>query len=422
MDSDEGKLFIGGIGWETKVETLRDHFNQYGDVSQVVIMRDKTTGRSRGFGFVVFSDPSFLDRVLHDTHNIDGRTVEAKKALSREEQHSSSRSGSHNSTRGGSDNGGNFRTKKIFVGGLPSSLTEDEFCQYFENYGHVTDVVVMYDQHTQRPRGFGFITFDTEDAVDRVLHKTFHELNGKLVEVKRALPKDAFPGSGARGGGYQGSGASGVNANSGDVGRMNGNRFMQSPISAGGYPPYSVYGAAHYAYGMANSGVGYGGYGSYGVGGYGSGNTGFGGPTGTYGMTGSLRSAWGSQAPSSYGASYGGSAYSANIGYGATAPWNASGSGNSVSASIGPSAGGTSGYGNQGYGYGHYSGTDGSYSNGYGAAGAFVVNGPNSSSSSGTGGFEHQARGSGYSGSGNNGNSGYANEGWRSEPSQASGD
>jgi RNA-binding protein Musashi len=38
-------------------------------------MRDKTTGRPRGFGFVVFSDPSVLDPVLHDKHTIDGRTV-----------------------------------------------------------------------------------------------------------------------------------------------------------------------------------------------------------------------------------------------------------------------------------------------------------------------------------------------------------
>lgn len=52
----------------------------------------------------------------------------------------------------------------------------------------------MYDHNTQRPRGFGFITYDSEDAVDRVLHKQFHELNGKMVEVKRAVPKELSPG------------------------------------------------------------------------------------------------------------------------------------------------------------------------------------------------------------------------------------
>ena len=75
MDSDEGKLFLGGIAWDTTEERLTDYFGKYGDVSQTVIMRDKITGRPRGFGFVVFSDPSVLDSVLQDRHTIDGRNV-----------------------------------------------------------------------------------------------------------------------------------------------------------------------------------------------------------------------------------------------------------------------------------------------------------------------------------------------------------
>ncbi|KAL5702293.1 Heteroproteinous nuclear ribonucleoprotein 1 [Ranunculus cassubicifolius] len=85
MDSDQGKLFIGGISWDTSEDKLNEHFGAYGEVTQSVIMRDKITGRPRGFGFVVFADPSILDRVLQDKHTIDGRTVEAKRALSREE-------------------------------------------------------------------------------------------------------------------------------------------------------------------------------------------------------------------------------------------------------------------------------------------------------------------------------------------------
>lgn len=397
MESDEGKLFIGGIAWDTTEGTLRDYFTQFGDVSQVVIMRDKTTGRPRGFGFVVFSDPSVLDQVLQDKHTIDGRPVEAKRALSREEQHSS-RSGNFNSGRG-SEGGGYFKTKKIFVGGLPPTLTEDGFRQYFENYGHVTDVVVMYDQNTQRPRGFGFITFETEDAVDNVLQKVFHELNGKLVEVKRALPKDAS--GGGRSGGYQGYGASGGNTSSFD-GRMDGNRYMQTQSNAGGFAPFSGYGAAGYGYGAASGGVGYGGYGGYGMGGYGSTGPGFGGPAGAYGnpnagfmsaTPGALKSSWGSQNPSGYGTS----GYDANAGYGANR-------GSSVSAPPGHSPSGASGYGNQGYGYGNYGGSSGPYSGGYGAAGGRA--------GSGAGGENEYGD--------TNGNSGYTNAAWRSDSSQTS--
>ncbi|CAN1242416.1 Heterogeneous nuclear ribonucleoprotein 1 [Linum perenne] len=187
MESDLGKLFIGGISWDTDEERLNEYFTKYGEVVEAVIMRDRATGRARGFGFVVFADPAVAGRVIMDKHVIDGRTVEAKKAVPRDDQHILNRNISTNSPGPG-------RTKKIFVGGLASTVTETDFKNYFEQYGNITDVVVMYDHNTQRPRGFGFITYDSEEAVDRVLHKTFHELNGKMVEVKRAVPKELSPG------------------------------------------------------------------------------------------------------------------------------------------------------------------------------------------------------------------------------------
>ncbi|XP_031405941.1 heterogeneous nuclear ribonucleoprotein 1-like isoform X2 [Punica granatum] len=189
MESDLGKLFIGGISWDTDEERLKEYFGNYGEVVEAVIMKDRVTGRARGFGFVVFADPAVAERVTRDKHMIDGRSVEAKKAVPREDQHLLNRGPS---SIPGSPSPG--RTKKIFVGGLASNVTESDFKKYFDQFGTITDVVVMYDHNTQRPRGFGFITYDSEDAVDRVLLRTFHDLNGKMVEVKRAVPKELSPG------------------------------------------------------------------------------------------------------------------------------------------------------------------------------------------------------------------------------------
>ncbi|WOL00971.1 heterogeneous nuclear ribonucleoprotein 1-like [Canna indica] len=199
MQSDHGKLFIGGISWDTNEDSLREYFRNYGEVVEAVIMKDRATGRARGFGFIVFADPAVAERVVMEKHEIDGRMVEAKKAVPRDDQHTLNRS--NNSIHGSPGPG---RTKKIFVGGLPSTITENEFKKYFDQFGTITDVVVMYDHNTQRPRGFGFITYDSEEAVDKVLFKTFHELNGKTVEVKKAVPKELSPGPNIRSpsGGY----------------------------------------------------------------------------------------------------------------------------------------------------------------------------------------------------------------------------
>ncbi|KAK4752642.1 hypothetical protein SAY87_021440 [Trapa incisa] len=189
MESDLGKLFIGGISWDTDEERLKEYFGNYGEVVEALIMRDRATGRARGFGFIIFADPMIADQVTQDKHVIDGRSVEAKKAVPREDQLLLNRGPT---SIPGSP--GLARTRKIFVGGLASNITESDFKKYFDQFGTITDVVVMYDHNTGRPRGFGFITYDTEDAVDRALFRTFHDLNGKMVEVKRAVPKDLSPG------------------------------------------------------------------------------------------------------------------------------------------------------------------------------------------------------------------------------------
>ncbi|XP_061344334.1 heterogeneous nuclear ribonucleoprotein 1-like [Gastrolobium bilobum] len=191
MEMDPGKLFIGGISWDTNEDRLRQYFQNFGDVVEAVIMKDRNTGRARGFGFIVFADPSVAEQVVMEKHVIDGRTVEAKKAVPRDDLNVLNRS---NSSTHGSPGPAPTRTKKIFVGGLASTVTESDFKKYFDQFGTITDVVVMYDHNTQRPRGFGFITYDSEEGVDKVLCNTFHELNGKMVEVKRAVPKELSPG------------------------------------------------------------------------------------------------------------------------------------------------------------------------------------------------------------------------------------
>ncbi|KAK9226162.1 hypothetical protein WN943_011209 [Citrus x changshan-huyou] len=224
MQSDNGKLFIGGISWDTNEERLKEYFSTYGEVVEAVIMKDRNTGRARGFGFVVFADPAVAEIVIQEKHNIDGRMVEAKKAVPRDDQIVLNRSS-------GSIHGspGPGRTRKIFVGGLASTVTESDFKKYFDQFGTITDVVVMYDHNTQRPRGFGFITYDSEEAVDKVLLKTFHELNGKMVEVKRAVPKELSPGpTRSPLGGYH-YGLSRVNS------FLNGYTQGYTPSTVGGY-------------------------------------------------------------------------------------------------------------------------------------------------------------------------------------------
>eukprot|EP00964_Phaeocystis_antarctica_P138855 scaffold103516_cov21-Phaeocystis_antarctica.AAC.1 len=69
---------------------------------------------------------------------------------------------------------------KIFVGGIPHSVDDNNFKEFFTQFGEVTEAWLMYDPQTSRPRGFGFIVFIAEEAMERCLQKTHHNMSGKM--------------------------------------------------------------------------------------------------------------------------------------------------------------------------------------------------------------------------------------------------
>lgn len=344
-DSSAGKLFVGGIAWETSEESFSNYFSNYGELTDSVIMMDKITGRPRGFGFVTFANPADADKVLEQDHVIDGRPVEVKRTVPRDEGQGGSR-------------GGVSRTKKIFVGGIPLTLTEDEMREYFSNYGEIVELQIMLDHVTGRSRGFGFVTFDSEEAVDKIfVDGQLHELGGKQVEIKRAEPKRAggdfaYDNRSRRGGGSKSYGGSFGRGSSG---------YGGSGYGGKGDKGYDEYGG-NYAGGYDGYGGGYGGgsaayYGGYGGYGYGYG---YGGPM--YGSAGYAGAGYGGYGGSTgYG---GGRGYGSGSVSGAAGGYGAKGYGRAVGGGAGGAAAG--GGGGYGYGYGH----DGSkgYDNGSGGA------------------------------------------------------
>ncbi|KAF2862955.1 hypothetical protein K470DRAFT_211783 [Piedraia hortae CBS 480.64] len=160
-------MFIGGLNWETTDESLKAYFSQFGEVIECTVMRDGATGRSRGFGFLTFKDPKNVNTVMVKEHMLDGKLIDPKRAIPRDEQE---------------------RTAKIFVGGVSQECDQETFKNYFKQFGNVLDATLMMDKNTNRPRGFGFVTFDNDAAVDRTLEQPLSICN-KYIEIKRAQPR-----------------------------------------------------------------------------------------------------------------------------------------------------------------------------------------------------------------------------------------
>jgi len=198
---EKGKMFVGGLSWETTQESLQRYFGQYGEVIDCVVMKNSETGRSRGFGFVTFADPNKVDVVLKSgPHELDGRTIDPKACNPRSMQKQKRNNGNwpkveSSFTKDDELNVYTVHSCKVFLGGLPSNLTETDLRNFFSRFGGVMEVVIMFDQEKKKSRGFGFLSFETEEAVDRAVAEHFVNINGKQVEIKKAEPRDASKGS-----------------------------------------------------------------------------------------------------------------------------------------------------------------------------------------------------------------------------------
>jgi len=79
------KLFIGGLAWHTDENALRQKFEEFGAVEEAVVVKDRDTGRSRGFGFVRYGQEADAEAAITAMNNIefDGRTIRVDKASER---------------------------------------------------------------------------------------------------------------------------------------------------------------------------------------------------------------------------------------------------------------------------------------------------------------------------------------------------
>ncbi|KAH8947345.1 hypothetical protein BDL97_11G036000 [Sphagnum fallax] len=183
------KLVVLGIPWDIDTEGLRQYMLRFGELDDVIVMKDRATGRSRGFGYVTFSSAENAQKAVSTQHLLNGRMLEVKVATPREEMKPPAK-----------------KITRVFVARIPPIVTDEMFRSYFEKYGALTDAYMPKDLASKAHRGIGFVTYEHPDSVDRLMNES-HELGGSTIAVDRATPKEegvkmwgrGFPGAAAYG-------------------------------------------------------------------------------------------------------------------------------------------------------------------------------------------------------------------------------
>lgn len=189
------KMFVGGLNRSTTEAAFFDHFSQFGDIVDKVIITDPFSKESRGFGFVTYGASGSVENAFKARpHNVDGKQLDVKRAMPRE----------YNTA------GAHAKTNKLFIGGFKGiELAPQELQDYIESrhsvdFGKLEKIDFLKDQATGQNKGFGFLECTDTDFADRLaISENSFLLKGRSMSIKKAEPKEGA-GGGGRGGGRGG--------------------------------------------------------------------------------------------------------------------------------------------------------------------------------------------------------------------------
>ncbi len=150
---------LGGLTWDTTQEDLREYFSSFGNITDCSIKHDPSTGRSRGFAFLVFDSKDIVERILsQNDHFVKGRRVDPKPAHRRlnatnnqmnnttsnniSSQSSlygigSSSAMSYANMGTGANSNPYNNNRKVFIGGLDPSFPDSQLREYFSKFGKI---------------------------------------------------------------------------------------------------------------------------------------------------------------------------------------------------------------------------------------------------------------------------------------------
>lgn len=191
--SSGGRLYVGNLPYSMNSSQLAEVFEEAGRVINVEVVYDRVTDRSRGFAFVTMGSVEEAQEAIRmfDGSQVGGRTVkvnfpEVPKGGEREVMGPRIR----NSNRGFVDS-----PHKLYAGNLGWGLTSEGLRDAFANQPGLLSAKVIYDRNSGKSRGFGFISFESAEAVESALDAMSGvEVEGRPLRLNLAADR-ASPAS-----------------------------------------------------------------------------------------------------------------------------------------------------------------------------------------------------------------------------------
>ena len=206
-DADNCELFVKSLSFDTTEDGLREHFEQFGELTKVKLIQ--SYGRSKGLAFIEFSKPADAKKALSksDGFSLDGREISVEFSGPRKPQEDRNA-------------GGDGPSDTLFCGNLGFNTSEDAVHDFFKQVGSVKNVRIAMGEDG-RPRGFCHVEFETSDAASAAMGLAGQMLDGRAVRLDLSNNRR---GGGGRGRGGFGGGRGGDRGGRGFGGGRGGGR------------------------------------------------------------------------------------------------------------------------------------------------------------------------------------------------------
>ncbi|KAK9096816.1 hypothetical protein Sjap_022313 [Stephania japonica] len=225
LDPAHRKLFVHGLGWETTSEKLNDFFSQYGEIEECNVVADKGTGKSKGYGFLLFKHRKSARNALKEPQKkIESRITACQLASAgpvgfnpshfHQHQHQHQQQAARSSSYPSQD----VLPRKIYVGNVNSEIPADRLLAFFANYGEIEEGPLGFDRQTGKPKGYALFIYKTVEGARKALEEPNKNFEGYQLYCQKATDNNKLKAAAAAGAAHGGVVGEGYNVGGGGSG------------------------------------------------------------------------------------------------------------------------------------------------------------------------------------------------------------
>ncbi|GAB2285152.1 hypothetical protein Dimus_019605 [Dionaea muscipula] len=184
-------IFVYGLAFHVTNEMLTAAFLQYGPIESACVVGESSTGKSKGYGFVLFKTRAAARKALRDRQkNIGGKICSFQLAALGAPQTSSGGSGSAVALKpvAPSTDDGSYR--KLYVANVRPELDREKVKEFFEQFGEIETGPVGYDKSTGKFKGYAIIIYKSINGLKKALEQPIKVLQGTVIQCSKATKKN----------------------------------------------------------------------------------------------------------------------------------------------------------------------------------------------------------------------------------------